>query len=214
MQNGGSGKFVFLIATFLALALVASGAPVGDTCGNGPPRSGTLPGGTGLEGTGCDFGDKTFSDLSPALPSGVNAFLVQNGNAYTLTFFGNLTNSFTVAYNVAINSGPAVITQVSAGIDLSNPDSDASLTKTATVNGVDYVLTVDKNTLGGTATAILVPPATSIHIVDAFTGATPGATSFSNTFFQSTVPEPATIAMIGVGLLGLGFFGRRKLSRQ
>jgi len=215
MQNGGSGKFVFLIATFLALALVVSGAPVGTPCGNGNNPT-VVPGGGDLQGTGCDFGDKTFSDLT-ATPAGVNVQLSQVGNVYTVTFFGNLTNSFVVDYNVAVNSGSAVITSVSAGIDLVNTSSTAALTKTVTSPGGPYVLTVD--TTGAVATTAITPT-TSLHVSDSFTapGTGPGATSFSNSFEQGNittgVPEPATVAMIGFGLLGIGFLGRRKLNRQ
>jgi hypothetical protein len=212
MQNGGTGRPVLLLITFLALALVAGAAPVGTTCGAGPTNSGAIPGGNALTGTGCDFGDKTFSGLS-ALPSGVNVQLTQQANRYTVTFFGNLTNSFNLAYDVAVNSGPLLITRVSAGIDLVGPLSNASLTKTVTAGGKDYVLTVDNTTPGGTMAVDIMPAATSLHVADAYTGSTPGAVSFSNTFGQSSVPEPATIAMIGFGLLGLGLFGRRKLSR-
>ena len=39
---------------------------------------------------------------------------------------------------------------------------------------------------------------------------TSNVTGFANTFEERVVPEPASLALLGVGLLGLGFVARRK----
>src|SRR3954454_541595 len=139
MHHGGAGK-LFLFATLLALALAASGATLTppDSCGP-TPLSGNLNYNQSLAGGGCVFGDKTFNNFTSSVPNGVVVNFTQSGNTYTITFFGNLSHSFSVDYDVAVTSGPNSITEVGAGILLPNAMSTSSLTKTVTAPGGPYV---------------------------------------------------------------------------
>jgi len=68
----------------------------------------------------------------------------------------------------------------------------------------DFATTIFRNTV---STGIVAPNSGSI----------PGETTvqgFVNSTTESVVPEPATLGMVGIALLGLGMIGRRRLSHQ
>jgi len=52
------------------------------------------------------------------------------------------------------------------------------------------------------------------RIVAPNSGATPGETTVQGTLATTAAPEPASMALIGGGLLVIGLFGRKKLSRR
>ncbi len=86
------------------------------------------------------------------------------------------------------------------------------------LQGVSY-FTNDKNNTSPTVglfttqltNTIVVDNATVTGILDTLAagGSITGA-SYSATFSASPTPEPASLMLMGVGLLGAGFIGRRK----
>ena len=180
---------------------------------------------------GADATD-TFTFTGPLGPT-LAPFYQLNLNAGTA---GVLTAPLSFSYqvrvdaavNAVLNPGTtAAITRVTGGIqDNGNAGSGAQLLKGVTVNtgsgscgGVNYAETAGTTT---TNTACNLTGATLITVVESFTyTGTVGASSvtgFGNTFTQTLtpttgVPEPMSMLLLGSGLLGFGFIGRKRFVR-
>ena len=107
----------------------------------------------------------------------------------------NYGDDLTLSYSVAVAAGsPYWISAVSS--DLGDTLNDSTLT--ASYNGTVIA--------GGPVPISLV---NTISVVDTVTVGDGNTGYFGNTFDQ-TIPEPASLAVLGLGLAGLGLVRRRR----
>lgn len=160
----------------------------------------------------CTQTTKIYSNFSPSAGmANVSLELVDTGVTHRVVFGGDLTNAFTVSYVVTVCCGGSPITRVSG--DISNPDvfGNPSVTKSFT-GGATGSITF--STLGGGA-AITIPGSMTLNVTDVYSPGGGAAQSFGNAFTQTTtVPEPATTALFGAGLLALGMVARRRRAKS
>jgi hypothetical protein len=184
-----------------------------------------------LGAAGCTLGDKTFSNFASTAGGGEIALpgttpiefaLINVGgvNEYTLTVSDPFTQgaTYNMSYTAAITSGTNRFSSVTGGLLLAAPGGTATLTKT--FSGLVGGGSLSPNPLEACAvntvacpisnTSTVTGTLTSINTTDAFFVDTSNVTGFSNTFEQKAVPEPASLGILGVGLLGLGFIVSRK----
>lgn len=204
-----------LLATIAAVALPGAAAWAGP-CVTAAASVYTASGFT------CTFNGLTFSNIAistVATGSGsvtlgnITPFTSGNENGLSLNYSSNTgttggTADLAWTYNVA-----AVPDMVDAFLSLAGTTSGPS----ATI-GVSEVLsngTTLSLTSAGSTTATFAPVASLSVIKDqndfAASGSSANTSILQNAFSTTTsVPEPAGLAVLGFGLVGLGFVGRRR----
>jgi len=219
-------KKVLLLSSLLALGAVASyGLPA---CVNG----GTLDTYIADGATGCFIGDKIFANFSysgagtdPVASSiqvgiddkpNIYQFGIQLQSATTVW-----TSGFTLSYTIVVDqpscvalygvgSNCAIIAAQGAFQGALAPNS-AALTDVLTPGGT---ISLNDLTTGANTLQIGFSPVTSTSVTMTATGESSSAPidGFGLDVYQtSAIPEPVTMSLTGLGLLGLGIFGRRRL---
>ena len=203
------------------LSVSAIGAPIG-TCTPGALST--------FIGNSCTLGDKTFDNFSYSgnvLASNIGLDFQMQGVEFRLIlapmtgagFFTafTFTNSITVIPGVSPNIAPAVYRIVGVkdqGYFSLAPGSSGDL-HVVNSPGPTYDLVPGNETGGPTFFA----PTTAVTTTTTLTGAggvgsaSPGLSSFELGYIQSNtaVPEPATLSMIGLALIGTGLLRKRQV---
>jgi hypothetical protein len=190
---------------------------------------------------GCQHLDKIFNNFSytGSSVSSVTAghqYLAggaggsQDVHGWLFALSGGWTTGFTLSYDITVDLANFPLERIFQVKDQeqsgSNPNG-TSLTDTET--GTPFSITV-LNINGGSSGCpagspgcnessqkLISPLATSVHTSTVYTPGGGSLNSYEQDWFEtavSTVPEPASFVLMGLGLLGVAAFGRRRVKQQ
>jgi hypothetical protein len=220
-------KFLVISLSLVAVGGIVAGATI-PACGNTSYTQTALAN----AGGSCEDGDKIFSNFSGNMDTVNPNLVVTFGGAglgpYNVSISDStnaaLTANFTFNYTVTVDETGVVngfnyISNMGAGgVDSFN--TVAANNNTTNNAGCPTLNSVDNGNTGfATAKCNTVGQPTAMSIQEAYaytSGST--ATAIQDTYIQAfqntSTPEPASMMLLGGGLLVAGLIGRKKLVRK
>jgi len=224
-------KKVLLLSSILALGAVASyGAPA-LPCGD----TGTITITFSTTQTPITCGDKVFSNFT-GTATGTVAISETSGTSYDVFLkapVGGISTAFTFGFTVTVNPAlcpNCVINQIQQNMQTQLASGGGQIpngsTGVNTINNGGAFVCMSCSPQGNTTNAINANNQNSLASGLGNTSYTVGFSynptgtagqpaglflNLDDVITQSTVPEPVSLSLTGLGLLGLGFFGRRRL---
>jgi PEP-CTERM motif len=126
----------------------------------------------------------------------------------------NIGETYTIGYDVEVTDAEQYITRLSADFTQNdtNQATDSRLTKATDPDGdalIDFFKDGPLVTSGNTVSNYF-PGVTTLRVDETLIN-NGVISSVTNTVVENPIPEPGSLALLGLGLAGLGFLRRRKL---
>jgi hypothetical protein len=182
-------------------------------------------------GNGCVVEDKLYNNFSysggPGAPPSASFVLAHlDDNPPTLTtgwtftsLLGAFEGNFELGFNVTVMISVCPTCTIISAAEQIFPGTAPPGPQAMSINmsaGIPNVVMLNNVTFGGNTGGNLIPGVLTLSKVAMSSGldATDPILSFESDVRQiNTIPEPVTLSLTGIGLLGLSFIGRRRAQK-
>ena len=225
-------KTLLILGAMVVASVSAFGAQFTDVCA-GETHSATMTFSNTLTNVEC--GDKIFTNFtSTGAVSGTVTFKETSATSYEVLFItstvGGITTNFSYGFTVSVDTTVCATCRISQ-IQQNMQTEQAGSTGTSIPNGSTGTNTINNGgvfnpavsnalTVGGQNSLASGLNNTSYTLGFAYNptgtaGQAPGTfLNLDNIINQVAVPEPMTLSMMGIGLLGLGLMRRRQMGKK